>query len=248
MFKPGDKLEVEWRIKGKLIWWPAEVVKVTPKRCTIRYEARPPAFKESFEEVHLLVDGCLVENGGVYGVLPFRRVGEEEATEEEEDSEEEEDEATSILTTTEEELSSEEEDEEWNVDEAVIASASSEESLSDTSEESYVDSASSSEESSDEMSVVEEDDEEKIVRKDKRDWLDLRRRQHAPFWNDQYRPASGIHVLCDIIEHDHPGLYCWKCKRLVSSDSFSQKMRQQYAGYRFCLLHTSTSGFGAKVN
>lgn len=92
--KTGDQLEVEWCMEGRVFWWPAVVVKVTAKRCTVRYEALAPTFPTAFDETHLYIGGDLVEKG-TYGVLRFRRLEKEESATEaklEETEEETEDE------------------------------------------------------------------------------------------------------------------------------------------------------------
>jgi hypothetical protein len=214
MLRVGDKIEVKWRVSGKVVWWPAQVLKVSAKQCTLRYEARPPAFKKSSDEVHRIVGDCLVEKDAI---LPFRRVAEGCCEEVEPPWEE--------VTTTEEELSSEEEDEEWtsSVEEVSLTDDNEEDSYDEDDssdetsveeetslavtddesddEDSYVDAASGEDDSSDEMSV-----EEEIVKRDRREWQDIRRRQH---YNDQYRSDSGIQILCDIIEE------CGKSRRHI---------------------------------
>ena len=102
------------------------------------------------------------------------------------------------------------------------------------------------EEDSEEMSV---EDGEVDERADQRRWnQQVQRQQQAPFWNQHYH-VRNIQVVDDnaSVEDDPNVLYCWKCRAFRNKESFSKDMRAQTAGRIFCLSHSSSSGFGARL-
>lgn len=306
MIQVGDRLEVEWRIDGDLYWLPGTVLKVTPKRCTIRYDPHRKV-PSGFEETHLYLDGDLVEKG-TYGVLPHRQptnVTEVEIVDQTEIEDQAEIETEDELTATEVEVSddqvtiddeedsgstqglaassegetsedpedSEEESERLGLedDESYQSNSSNQtDSSNETDSSNQTDSSNetdSSEETtsdeeddwteagdeSDEMSIEEEEDETTIQRRDRRAYQRLHpRQQHEPYWNREYRPESNIQVIRPrVISASHPRqrgkLWCLKCSRFLSKDSFSVAMRRRRDGYIFCLRHSSSSGYGRRV-